>query len=130
MRLPLTRLENITLTIRISPLTISPLCLLVRLGDYIVNLCVFYFYKLITKLTVSFQLQEFSLSNITVSVSPHNSSPRLGKFSLRIQHYGLLINQNNLSSKLETLNYSKRQLIYCESISSQQNIISSKLNHF
>ncbi len=34
----------------------SPLCflLIVRLGDYIVNLCDFYFYKLIGKLIVFF----------------------------------------------------------------------------
>ncbi len=50
MRMPLTRLENNVLTIIITPLTLSPLCLLllVRLGDY---LCVLYFYKLIGKLT-------------------------------------------------------------------------------
>jgi hypothetical protein len=46
------------------------LLLLVRLGDYIVNLCVFYFYKLIGKLTAFVQLQqEFSLRNPTSSSS-------------------------------------------------------------
>ncbi len=62
MRLPLTKLENIALIIITIPLTLSPLCLLllVRLGDYTVNLYVFYFYKLIGKLTASFQIQEFS----------------------------------------------------------------------
>jgi hypothetical protein len=53
MRLPLTKLENIALIIKTIPLTLSPLCLLllVRLGGYTVNLCVFYFYTLIGKLT-------------------------------------------------------------------------------
>jgi hypothetical protein len=53
MRLPLTRLENIALTIIAIPLTLSPLCrlFLVRPGGYMVTLCVFYFYKLIGKLT-------------------------------------------------------------------------------
>ncbi len=47
---------------------LSPLCLLllVRPGDYIVTLCVFYFYKLIGKLTAFLQLQEFSLRNMTM----------------------------------------------------------------
>jgi hypothetical protein len=69
MRLPLTRLENIALTTITIPLTISSLCLLllVRLGDYIVNLWDFYFYKFIGKLTDFLQLQEFNLWNITVT---------------------------------------------------------------
>jgi hypothetical protein len=43
MRLPLTKYASTALTIIIVPLTLSPLCLLllVRLGGYIVNLCVF-----------------------------------------------------------------------------------------
>ncbi len=63
MRLLLTKLENIALTIITTPLLLSPSCLLlpVRLGGYIVNLCAFYFYKLIRNLTAFFQLQEFSL---------------------------------------------------------------------
>jgi hypothetical protein len=44
----------------------SCLLLLVRLGDYIVNLCDFYFYKLIGKVTAFLQLQEFSLHNLPV----------------------------------------------------------------
>jgi hypothetical protein len=46
MRLPLTRLESVALTIITNPLLLSPLCLLVlvRLGGYIVNLCAFYSY--------------------------------------------------------------------------------------
>ncbi len=65
----LTNLENITPTIIITPLTLSPFCLLllVRLGGYIVNLCDFYSYRLIGKLTVILQLQEFILRNMTVS---------------------------------------------------------------
>ena len=68
MRLPLTRLENIALTIITNPLTISPVCLLflVRLGGYIVNLCAIYSYRLIRKLTSFLQFQEFSLHNQTV----------------------------------------------------------------
>ncbi len=54
--LTMTKLENITLIIITIPLMWSPLCLLwiVRLGGYTVNLLVFYFYKLIGKLTTSF----------------------------------------------------------------------------
>ena len=48
---------------------ISPLCLLVRLGDYIVNLCAFYFHKIVGKLTAFLQLQEFSLRNRPVDCS-------------------------------------------------------------
>jgi hypothetical protein len=72
MRLPLTKLENITLTIRTTPLLLSPLCplLLVRLGGYIVNLCTFYFYKLIGKLRLfCSQLQEFSFLILPVASS-------------------------------------------------------------
>ena len=65
MRLSLTKLENIVMIIITIPLTRSSLCLLLltRLGGYTVNLCVFYFYKIIGKLTVFFQRQEFSLRN-------------------------------------------------------------------
>ena len=68
MRLPLTKLENMALIIITIPLMLSPLCLLllVRLGGYTVNLCAFYFYKLIGKLTAFLQLQEFSLRNLPV----------------------------------------------------------------
>jgi hypothetical protein len=71
MRLLLTKLENVSLTIITFHLMISPLCLLllVRLGDYIVNLCDFYSYKLIGKLTAFLQLQEFSLHVQTVDYS-------------------------------------------------------------
>jgi hypothetical protein len=75
MRLPLTRLENIALTIITILQIVSLLCrlLLVRPGGYIVTLrayivtlCAFSFYKLIGKLTAFLQLQEFSLRNQTV----------------------------------------------------------------
>ncbi len=62
MRLLLTKSYNAVLTIMIVHLTLFPLCLLllVRLGVYTVNLCSFYFYRLIGKLTAFLQLQEFS----------------------------------------------------------------------
>ena len=77
MKLTLTKVDSITLTIIIVPLTLSPLCLLllVRLGDYIVTLYSFYFYKLIGKLTSSLQLQEFSFRNMTV-VNSTTVAPR------------------------------------------------------
>jgi hypothetical protein len=56
-----------------TPLTVSPLylLLLVRLGGYIVNLCVFYSYRLIGKVTAFLQFQEFILHNQTVDSSTH-----------------------------------------------------------
>jgi hypothetical protein len=71
MKLLLTKLENIALAIITIPLPLYPSCLLllVRLGGYIVNLCDFYSYKLIGKLTAFLQLQEFSLRNMTVDSS-------------------------------------------------------------
>ncbi len=94
------KFDNIALTITITvPPTLSPLCLLllVRLGGYIVNLCAFYFYKLIVKLTAFLQLQGFSLRNLPVASSttaaprsPPSSNLRLATFSPRLQHYGLL----------------------------------------
>ena len=79
MKLILTKLENIVLTIITIPLTLYPLCrlLLVRPGGYIVTLCVFYFYKVIGKLTVFFQVQEFNLRNPTVvsSTTTERRSP-------------------------------------------------------
>ena len=62
---------NIALTTTITLLTLYHLCLLllVRLGGYIVNLSDFYSYRLIGKLTVSFQLQEFSLYKPSVDFS-------------------------------------------------------------
>ncbi len=54
MRLSLTKLGNIVMIIITIPLTLSPLCLVLieRLRGYTVNMCDFYFYKLIGKLTV------------------------------------------------------------------------------
>ena len=97
LRMQLTKLGNIVLIIITTPPLPSFLCLLwiARPGGYTVNLCDFYFYKIIGKLTAFFQLQEFSLHNITVvsstsstQSSPHRSNRRLGIFSLRLQHYG------------------------------------------
>jgi hypothetical protein len=67
MRLSLTRLENIALTIITTPLMLSPLCLLllVRLGGYMVNLCAFLQAHRETDRFFAFlQLQEFSLRNL------------------------------------------------------------------
>ena len=62
MSLPMTKLENIALIIITTPPLPSLLCLLLLAGPggYTVNLCAFYFYKLIGKVTASLQLQEFS----------------------------------------------------------------------
>jgi hypothetical protein len=98
MKLILTKLENIVLTI----ITILPslypsfLLLLVRLGDNIVNLCDLYSYKVIGKLTGFLQLQEFNLDNLpvvsstsSVWCSPSSLNEKLSIFSFRLQHYGL-----------------------------------------
>ena len=73
MRLPLTELENIALTIITILLILHPsyLLFLVRLGGYIVNLCDFYSYKFIGKLTDFFttQSQEFRFRKPTVDFS-------------------------------------------------------------
>jgi hypothetical protein len=98
MSLPLTKLENIVLIIIAIPLMLTPLCLLllVRLGGYTVNVCAFYFYKLIGKLNASFQLQEFRLRNTTVTTSTSSAQPTPRSLnrksvtsSIRLQHYGL-----------------------------------------
>ncbi len=97
MRLPLTKYDSIVLIMIIVPLTLSPLCLLllVRLGAYTANLCAFYFYKLIGKLTAFLQLQEFSLHNLPVvssttaaQPSPHSSDRKWETSSPRLQHLG------------------------------------------
>ena len=71
--------------------------LLVRLGGYTVNLCTFYFYKVIGKLTAFLQPQEFSVRNITVTSSTittqssHDSSNRKWvTSSINLLHYGSL----------------------------------------
>jgi hypothetical protein len=75
------RRTHIKIQTQINPLTLLHLylLLLVRLGGYIVNLCDFYSYRPIGKLTVFLQLQEFSLyilpvdsSTSTVPCSLHN----------------------------------------------------------
>ena len=64
MRLSLTKLENITLIIITIPLPIFPLylILLVCLGGYTVNLCDFYFYKLMDNLTSFFTVSGVHLA--------------------------------------------------------------------
>ncbi len=64
MRLPLTKSENIVLTIKIILLTLFRLCrlLLVHQADYIVNLSDFYSYRLIGKLTVFFSASGVQLA--------------------------------------------------------------------
>jgi hypothetical protein len=71
MSLPMIKYGNIALTTTITLLVRYHLYLrlLVRLGGYIVYLSDFYSYRLIGKLTVSLQLQEFSLFNMIVSSS-------------------------------------------------------------
>ncbi len=60
MRLSLTKLDNISLTIITILRVLSPVCLLflVRPGGCIVTLCSFYFYQIIGKLTSSFSSSE------------------------------------------------------------------------
>jgi hypothetical protein len=62
---------NIVLTTTIGRRVWYHLCLLfrVRVGGYIVNLLDFYSYRLIGKLTVFLQLQEFSQRNLPVEDS-------------------------------------------------------------
>ena len=91
--------DNTSLTIIIVPLTLSPLCLLwlVRLGAYTPNLCGFYFYKLIGKVTAFLKLQEFSLRKLPVDSStsactaarrsPHSSKSEWVTSSPRLQLY-------------------------------------------
>jgi len=50
-------------------MSVIPTNFLVRLGGYIVNLSDFYSDRLIGKLTVFLQLQEFSFLNLTVTSS-------------------------------------------------------------
>ena len=74
MRLSLTKYDSIELIIIIVPLPLSPLCLLflLRLGAYTANLCVFYFYKLIGKLTPFLQLPGVHLPQSTTSGQFHH----------------------------------------------------------
>ena len=84
MSLPLTKFDSIALTL--SPLY---LLLLVRLGGYIVNLCSFYSYRLIGKLTAFLQLQELSFRNRPVDCSTsatRRSPPTSNLRSLKNTH--------------------------------------------
>jgi hypothetical protein len=80
---------NIVLTTTIGRRVWYHLCLLllVRQADYIVNLSDFYSYRLIGKLTVFLQLQEFSLRKPTVVSSTSVSREKLAWLSLRLQLY-------------------------------------------
>ena len=91
MRLLLTKSYNTTvLIIIIVLLTLFHLCLLflVRLGAYTANLSVFYFYRLIGKLTDFLQLQEFrqwkTPSTSVARCCPHNSRVRSVTSSSRL----------------------------------------------
>jgi hypothetical protein len=62
--------------------------------SYIVNLCDFYFYRLVGKLTAFLQLQELSLRNLPLDCStsaarrsPRTSKQKLATSSLRLQLY-------------------------------------------
>ncbi len=101
IRLSLTKLKNIFLIIITIPLTLSPLYLLlfVRLGGYTLNLCSFYFYKLIGKLTSFLELQGFICRNMTLTSStsvsqpsPHISNLTLGIFALRASTLRIILN--------------------------------------
>ncbi len=80
MRLLLIKYGNIVLTTITIPLARSPYCLLllVRLGGYIVNSLDCYSYRLIGKLTVFLQLQEFSLRNPPLDFSTSAARRSLG----------------------------------------------------
>jgi hypothetical protein len=101
------------LTTTITLLILYHLCLLlmVRLGGYVVNLSDFYSYRLIGKLTVFLQLQEFSLRNLTVTsstsaawLSLHSSKAGLTWFSLRLQLLRITLNLDGtpITSKSHT----------------------------
>ena len=86
-----------TITIRPGVWASCPL-LLVRLGGYIVNLCEFYSYSLIGKLTVFLQIQEFcqynqivDSSTTTVRFFVLSSNLGLEIFSPRLQLYILIL---------------------------------------
>jgi hypothetical protein len=98
MRLSLTKLENIALTIITILRMLSPLCLLllIRPGVYIVTFCSFYFYKFIGKLTAFLQFQELSLRNqpVVSSTTAAQHSPHISEANLKI---------GNIFAKVEVL---------------------------
>ncbi len=79
VKLLMTRSVNIVRTIITTLLTLSRLCrlLLVRMDVYIVTLSDFYSYRLIGKLTVFFQFQEFSQGNQTWEIRTCTFAARL-----------------------------------------------------
>ena len=99
MKLSLTKSYRPVLIIIIVPLTLFPLCLLLLVPRTVctVNLCTFYSCRIIGKLTVFLNLQEFSMykqnTSITVAwCSPHNSSEKVGHILNKA--VGLCINLN------------------------------------
>ncbi len=92
-------------------LTLSPWWLLfqVRPGVYIVNLCAFYSYRPIGKLTALLQLHEFSLRNMTVAStttaarrSAHSSRPKWATSSPRLQLCVSTLDGASIASKTHT----------------------------
>jgi hypothetical protein len=76
-------------------------------GDYTVNLCAFYFYKIIGKLTSLLQLQEFSFRNITVTSSTIAAQPshhRSGKIKSKV---------DNILAKTHTTDYFEYRRCTC-----------------
>jgi hypothetical protein len=126
---------NIALTTTITLLTQYHLCLLllVRLGGYIVNLSDFYSYRIIEKLTVSLQLQEFSLRNMIVtpllsrgvlrpSKSKSRQHPRQGcSFTYQLKYWWDTYHFKNTYSPITLANISSINLVFifrCSSSSS------------
>jgi len=115
------RSKSIELTTIITHLWQTHLCLQlqVRLGGYTVNLCDFYFYRLIGKLTAVLQLQEFGMRILPVdsSTSAAQQSPRsLNQGSatslLRLQLYELILTlMGRLSLQEHILTHLTRKLL-------------------
>jgi hypothetical protein len=99
MKLILTKLGNIAVIIITILLTLYPsyFLLLVRLGDYIVNLCDFYSYKIITRLTSFFPPSGVHLTQPTSAhfhfrptvFSTHLRS-KIVNILVETRHYGLI----------------------------------------
>jgi hypothetical protein len=131
MRLPLTKLENIALTIITILRMLSPLCLilLIRPGGYIVTFCSFYFYNLIEKLTAFLQFQEFSLRNqpvvsstIAARRSPHISeaNPKIGNILVKVEVLRIILNIDGapVSSRSHThTSHSQNSILLTSSLS-------------
>ncbi len=93
----------------------SWLLFLVRPGGSIVTLCVFYFYKIIRKLTLFFcRFRSSSYTGWPWPVPLPNWNLSVGIFWLRIHHYGLFwISTSHLWSQDHTLtNHTHKPLVY------------------